>query len=59
MRRVSVIGISGSGKSTVVRRLPERLDVPHVELDALFWRPGWVSSPPDEFRERVAEPRSR
>ena len=24
-----------------------------MELDALFWKPGWQMSPRDEFRERV------
>jgi adenylate kinase family enzyme len=37
MRRVAVIGGTGSGKTTVSRRLAQRLDVQHVELDALFW----------------------
>jgi adenylate kinase family enzyme len=25
----------------------------HVELDALFWQPGWVETPAAEFRRRV------
>ena len=45
MRRVLVVGQSGSGKSTVARRLASRLGVPHLELDALFHGPGWVQSP--------------
>jgi adenylate kinase family enzyme len=28
--------------------------VPHVELDALNWNPGWEETPPDEFKQRVA-----
>lgn len=54
-RRVSVVGTSSSGKTTFARALSRRLGVPHVELDALFWRPGWTGSPPAEMRERVAE----
>jgi adenylate kinase family enzyme len=54
VRRVSVIGVSGSGKTTVARQLAEALDVPHVELDAIFHQPGWTSLPDDEFRSRVA-----
>jgi adenylate kinase family enzyme len=33
--------------------LAQRLDVQHVELDALFWNPGWVETPAEEFRRRV------
>lgn len=40
-RRVAVIGGSGAGKSTLAKALSRRLSVPHVELDALNWRPGW------------------
>jgi hypothetical protein len=29
--------------------------VPHVELDALFWRPGWEMAPTDVFRAQVDE----
>jgi adenylate kinase family enzyme len=28
--------------------------VPHVELDALFWKPSWEETPSDEFKERVS-----
>ncbi|MCK9795334.1 toxin [Isoptericola sp. 4D.3] len=49
MRRVSVVGAAGSGKSTFGRRLAGVLTVPHVELDALFWGPGWTPRPREEF----------
>jgi adenylate kinase family enzyme len=53
VRRVAVVGNSGSGKSVLARQLAERLDVPWVELDAIYHQPGWEPLPADEFRERV------
>jgi adenylate kinase family enzyme len=46
---VSVVGNTGSGKSTVARALAASLGVANVELDALFHLPGWQQLPPDEF----------
>lgn len=54
MRRVLVIGSGGAGKSTLAVRLGERLGLPVIHLDALYWRPGWVPTPPDEWDRRVA-----
>ncbi len=52
-RRINVVGTSGSGKSTFARRLAHQLDLPYVEMDALWWRPGWLESDPDSFRARI------
>ncbi|MFJ9388451.1 shikimate kinase [Nocardioides sp. NPDC101246] len=53
--RVSVVGSSGSGKSTVARRLADILGVPYIELDSIHWQPGWVEEEQDVFVERVRE----
>ncbi|MFI5691178.1 AAA family ATPase [Kribbella sp. NPDC051586] len=53
MRRIVVIGVAGSGKSTVARELSERLGVPHIELDSIFWQPNWTKLDDDEFEARV------
>lgn len=55
MRRVSVVGVPGSGKTTVGRRLAGSMGVPFVELDSIFHQPGWGELPRDEFRRRVRE----
>lgn len=52
--RIAVVGTSGNGKTTVARQLAQRLDVPHIELDALFHGPDWAQAPVEEFRRRVA-----
>ena len=55
MDRVSVVGNSGSGKTTFARELAEVMGVRHVELDAIFHQPGWKELPREEFRARVAQ----
>ncbi len=53
MRRVSVVGGSCSGKTTVSRELAALLGVPHVELDALHHGPNWDEAPAELLQERV------
>ena len=55
MERVIVVGTSCSGKTTLARRIAESLDLPHVELDAVFWGPDWSECPIETFREAVQE----
>lgn len=54
MRRVSVIGNTGSGKTTVARALAALLSAPYIELDALHWGTGWTEASGDELIARVA-----
>lgn len=53
IHRVSVVGTTGSGKTTFAARLARLLAAPHVELDSLHWEPNWVEAPIEIFRERV------
>jgi adenylate kinase family enzyme len=50
VRRIAVIGSGGSGKSTFADGLGERLGVPVIHLDHLYWRPGWQPTPDEEWR---------
>ena len=49
MKRILIMGCPGSGKSTLARAISERLDIPAVHLDALFWQPGWKQTDAEEF----------
>ncbi len=54
MRRISVVGCPGSGKSTVARQLAAQLGVPVLELDSIFHQPNWTELPGDEFARQTA-----
>ena len=53
MLRVSVVGTSCSGKTTLAKRISSACNIPHVELDLIHWLPNWTPRPIDEFREAV------
>jgi adenylate kinase family enzyme len=53
MQRILVIGSPGAGKSTLARRLSERLDLPLIHLDREYFGPGWTMPARPEWRERV------
>jgi len=53
-QRISVVGTTGSGKTTLSERLADCLGVPHVELDALHWGPNWTELDPETLRAKVA-----
>ena len=48
-----IASASGNGKTTLGRRLAERLGVPFVELDELVHGPNWEETPDDELRDQL------
>lgn len=54
MKKILIIGCSGSGKSTLARALGEKLDLPVVHLDQLWWKEGWTHVTREEFDSRLA-----
>jgi adenylate kinase family enzyme len=52
-KRVVVVGVTSSGKSTLAERIATRFGLHYIELDALHWEPNWQEAPLDVFRDRV------
>lgn len=51
-KRILVYGVTGSGKTTIARRIGETTGLPwHSVDDEIGWLPGWVERPRDEQRE--------
>ena len=54
-QRIAVSGDTGSGKTTLARRLAAMTGAQHVELDALYHGPNWTPAEDGVFRARVLE----
>jgi adenylate kinase family enzyme len=51
VKRIVVTGPAGAGKSRLAGELGRLLGIPVLHLDTLFWKPGWVPTPIDEWEE--------
>lgn len=53
MERILIIGCSCSGKSTLAKAMHEKLGLPLVHLDQLWWQDGWTQVSIGEFDSRL------
>ena len=53
-RGFAVVGCTGSGKTTLARKLASQLNLQHIELDALFHQANWTPTPSGEFQSKVS-----
>jgi energy-coupling factor transporter ATP-binding protein EcfA2 len=53
-RRILILGRTGSGKTTLARELAAAVDVPHVELDSLYFGPNFSTAPLEVLRQRTS-----
>ncbi len=53
--KISIRGVSCSGKTSLAKRLSEELNIQHIELDEFFWLPNWQQRDLTDFLEIVKE----
>lgn len=53
MKRISVIGCCGAGKSTLSLKLQQITGLPIIHLDKEYWCSGWRPSENKDFRKRL------
>ena len=56
--RISIVGTSGAGKTTLAANLAAELGIARIELDALNWEAGWrdlQTHDPQEFKRHTVE----
>lgn len=55
MKKIMIIGSGGAGKSTLARKLGDRLNLPVFHLDAYMWKPNWTLSTREEQKDIQTE----
>ena len=55
MKKINVVGTSGSGKSTVSKLLAAKLNYPYIEMDAVYWKADWQEPSDEEFIAKLAK----
>ncbi|HUI80452.1 MAG TPA: hypothetical protein VLY24_21150 [Bryobacteraceae bacterium] len=56
MKRVVTFGPGASGKTTLALHWGEITGLPVIELDKVFWRPGLIATPRDQWVQLQREP---
>ncbi len=55
IRKVSIIGCAGAGKSTLAVKLGSLLDLPVIHIDAAYWRSNWEKPSTEEWQRQHQE----
>jgi len=53
MKNFVIIGTSCSGKTTLGKRVSEKLSISLIDLDQYNWLPGWKMRPNEELRKMI------
>jgi adenylate kinase family enzyme len=53
IKKIIVVGTTGSGKSTFSKQLADKLNYPHIQIDQLHWKANWQESTDHELFEKL------
>ena len=53
LKRINVIGTTGSGKSVVSKQLANILNLKYIQIDQIFWGPNWRKPTNREFYDNL------
>ena len=51
--RIVIVGTTGSGKTTLAKRVSQKLGLFHIEMDEVFWAENWTGRSDEEVLERL------
>jgi adenylate kinase family enzyme len=53
MNRILIVGISGTGKTFIAKRMSKSLNLPVVYLDSIFWKESWQEENEDLVTKKI------
>lgn len=48
-RRIAIVGIGGSGKTTLSREIAKKAGLPLFHIDQIIWKGEWIEVPEEEY----------
>ena len=55
LKKIYIIGTTGSGKSTAAKKISKKFGIPHIELDSIYQGKNWESLEASLFQQQVTE----
>ena len=52
-KKIVVVGVSASGKSTFARTLEKQTGLPLIHMDSIWWKPSWVEAGEEEATKQL------